>query len=242
VQYTVEKPVRFTRVQLLLRLAAFVVLGVLGVSLGSLFVLALVALPVVAAIRTAGRTAEEYLAVDGRRIARGLHWFAAIYGWFGLVTERLPSHDPEETVRLQIDRSGKPTPRSALLRLLLGLPSALVLALLGAVASIVWLWAAICVLVNERIGDATFAFLAGVQRWGVRLLAYQAALVDAYPPFSFEDVPRGQLTDTSGVVPPSMPRDVRVEHESTAPPLVGFRGPEAPTGEQSPSTLSHGSA
>lgn len=33
------------------------------------------------------------------------------------------------------------------------------------------------------------AYLLGLQRWSVRMLAYQACLTDAYPPFSFADTP-----------------------------------------------------
>jgi hypothetical protein len=189
VHYIVEKPQAYSRVQLVVRILAFVVLGMLGASLGSLFVIAWFILPLVAAARLAGRDAEEYLDTDGPRVIRALQWFAAIYGWFGLVVERLPSRDPEETVMVTVEAGGSPSSSSSLMRLVLGLPSALMLALLGMVGSLVWLWAALSVLVDQRIGDRTFAFLAGIQRWAVRLLAYQASLVDAYPPFSFEDAP-----------------------------------------------------
>lgn len=189
VHYIVEKPQRYSRTQLVIRVLAFVVLGLLGASLGSLFVVAWLVLPLVAAMRLAGRDPDEYLAVDAPRVIRGLQWFAAIYGWFGLVTDRLPSQSPEETVEVAVETGGNPTSGSSVLRLLLGLPSALVLGLLAMVAPFVWVWAALFVLVDERIGDRSFAFLAGIQRWAVRLLAYQASLVEEYPPFSFEDAP-----------------------------------------------------
>jgi hypothetical protein len=187
VLFTAAKPARFDRVQLLIRIIAFVVLGMVGVSLGGLFALACLALPVFAAIRLASREPAEYLAVDGPRVTRALHWYAAIYAWFALVVDRLPSRSPDETVRVDVEPMGAPTSGTALLRLLLGLPSALALALLGLVAPFVWLWAALTVLLGERVGNGAFRFLAGMQRWSVRLLAYQASLVDAYPPFSFEE-------------------------------------------------------
>jgi hypothetical protein len=124
---------------------------------------------------------------DSRRLTRILYWFAAICAWAGLTAERLPAKSPEETVELAIAPSGKPTSLGALARIVTGIPSALVLLVLGVVGALVWLWAAITILVHERVSETAFQFLAGLQRWALRLLAYQAALVDEYPPFSFED-------------------------------------------------------
>jgi hypothetical protein len=186
VRYSVDKPARFTRLQLLIRVLAFVVLGMLGLSLGLLFMAAYVALPIFAAARLSGRDAASYLEEDGPRVVRALRWFAAVFAWLGLATETLPLRSPEETVHLEVERSGQPTSSSALWRLLIGLPSALLLGLLAFVGGFVWLWAALIVLMSERVGDGTFRFLAGLQRWSIRLLAYQASLVDPYPPFSFD--------------------------------------------------------
>jgi len=182
VRYSVDKPARFTRLQLLVRVLAFVVLGMLGLSLGLLFMAAYVALPVFAAARLSGRDAASYLEEDGPRVVRALRWFAAIFAWLGLASETLPVHSPEETVHLDVEPSGQPTVSSALWRLLIGLPSALLLGVLAFVGSFVWLWAVLSVLVSERVGDGAFGFLAGLQRWSIRLLAYQASLVDPYPP------------------------------------------------------------
>lgn len=190
VRYAVDKPERFLRFQLLIRVLAFVVIGILGLSLGLLFWAAYVGLAMFAAIRLSGdRDAATYLNEDGPRILGALRWFAAIAAWFGLVADRLPDRSAQEIVRIEVERSGQPTAASALWRLLFGLPSALVLTLLGLIGWFVWVWAAISVLLNERVGDAAYAYLAGLQRWTVRLLAYQASLVEDYPPFSFQDTP-----------------------------------------------------
>jgi Domain of unknown function (DUF4389) len=194
VRYHVDKPAHFKRLHLLIRLLAFVVLGLLGLSLGLLFWVAYLGLAIFAAARLSdARDPAAYMEQDGPRVLRGLTWFAAVFAWLGLVTDRLPDRSPQEVVRIDIERSGSPTASSALWRLLIGLPSALVLCLLGAIGWFVWLWAALCVLVNERVGDFSFAYLTGLQRWTVRLLAYQASLVEAYPPFSFEESPPQQL-------------------------------------------------
>lgn len=189
--FSVARPERFTRVQLLVRLAAFIVLGAVGLSFASVFVVAYLALPVYAAIRaTAVGATADGSATDERRVLGLLRWAAAVNAWFGLVVDRLPAHVPEETVSLTLTGSPpRPTSGSALLRILLGLPSALVLMVLGGVGVFVWLWAALSICFTERVGPGAFAYLLGLQRWSLRLLAYQAGLVDEYPPFALGDEP-----------------------------------------------------
>jgi hypothetical protein len=188
VHYQLVLPVRFARSQLLVRIIAFGVFGLLGVSFGTVFWFAYAALPVYAAIRLGIVDPNTYGTEDGRRITRILHWFAAICAWAGLTTDRLPAKTPDETVELAIVPTAPPTSMSALARIVTGIPSAIVLALLGMVGALVWLWAAISILVHERVNEHAFHFLVGLQRWSLRLLVYQAGLVEEYPPFSFEDV------------------------------------------------------
>jgi len=190
VHYSVERPPQFTRFQLVVRILAFMLLGIFGLSLGTAFFAAYLALPVLAAVRLSrGRDPAAYLAEDGPRVLRALRWFAAVFAWFGLVADSLPDREPDETVHVDIEPSGHPAPAAALWRVLLGLPSAFVLSLLGMIGGLVWLWAAVTVLRHERMGEGAFAYLAGLQRWTIRLLAYQASMVAAYPPFSFEEPP-----------------------------------------------------
>jgi hypothetical protein len=122
-------------------------------------------------------------------VFRALRWFAAVSAWAGLITENLPSRTPEETVRIEVDTSvhPRPTPGSAMWRIVTGVPSALVLAILCWLGAFVWLWAALSILFVQRIGPGAFDYLVGLQRWSIRLLAYQASLVDEYPPFAFAD-------------------------------------------------------
>jgi hypothetical protein len=189
VHYSVERPPRFTRVQLLIRVIAFCALGVIGLSFGTMFLVAYLALPVFAASRVASQRDREYADRDGPRVVGVLRWVAAITAWAGLVAERLPGRAPEETVRLEIAGRPRPTPGSAMWRIVTGLPSAVVLAVLCWVGMFVWLWAALSVLVTERVGAGAFHYLVGLQRWSLRLLAYQASLVDDYPPFSLSETP-----------------------------------------------------
>lgn len=192
VHYDVERPERFTPVQVLARLAAFVALGMLGLSFGTLFAVAYMALPAYAASRLASPdTARDYAREEGPRVLGLLRWFASVSAWVGLVADRLPARSPGETVSLTIDADESPRPSAggALLRIVTGLPSALVLMVLCVLGMFVWLWAALSILVNRRIGPGAFEYLVGLQRWSVRLLAYQASLVDMYPPFSFAESP-----------------------------------------------------
>ena len=188
VQYSVVRPMRFTPLQLLLRVAAFVAIGAAGTSFGALFALAYVMLPVIAASRLLVRgDPEAFVREDGARIVTALRWTAAVCGWAGLVIDQVPLRIPDETMRLSIGGTPHPTPGGAIARIVTGLPSALVLSLLCAIGVFVWLWAAVSIVLTRRVGPLSFEYLVGLQRWSIRLLAYQASLVDAYPPFTLAD-------------------------------------------------------
>lgn len=186
VHYQVSRPQRFARPQLAIRVLAFAALGVLGLPFGMVLLFAYLALPAFAAARIAN-SADEYLTEDAPRVLRVLEWFAALSAWAGLITERLPMHTPDEYVHVVVEGHPHPSVRSALWRVLNGLPNALALLLAGWVGVFVWLWAALSVLISEKVGPNVFRYLEGLQRWSIRLLAYQASLVDEYPPFSFSE-------------------------------------------------------
>ncbi len=189
-RYSVAQPARFDRFQLLVRIIAFCALGMLGLSFGALFAFAYLALPVYAASRLAATDeSNEYALRDGPRVLGALRWLAAVSAWASLVADRLPSRSADETVQLSLQGQVRPSAVSAIWRVASGLPSALVLAVLGWIGVLVWLWAALSVLINERVGPRAFDYLVGLQRWSLRLLAYQASLVEEYPPFSFNEGP-----------------------------------------------------
>lgn len=187
VHYVVPRPDHFSRLQLIFRLIAFCVVGMLGLSFGAIFAAAYVALPAFAAGRISAAGGTAYVERDGPRVTAALRWLAAVSAWAGLIAERPPIDSPEKTIHLEIDGRPLATPSSALWRLVTGLPSAIVLSILCWFGVLVWMWAALTVLLNERVGTRAFHYLVGIQRWSVRLLAYQASLVDDYPPFSFGD-------------------------------------------------------
>lgn len=192
VQFAVAPPARFTRQQLLVRFVAALALGLFGLSFATFFAVAYLLLPAYAATRIGALGSNrDYLREDGERVLTFLRGFAAVSAWFGLACEQLPSRDPGETVSLTVDDDGpRATAGQALLRIVTALPSALVLMMLCWLGLFVWLWATLSILVSERMPPGAFSYLVGLQRWSVRLLAYQACLVDAYPPFSlFEQRP-----------------------------------------------------
>jgi hypothetical protein len=204
VHYGIVRPERFTPLQLLVRVVAFLAIGAVGLSLGTLFLLVYVALPIIAASRLLSRTdSRSYVAEDGPVIVRALSWIAAVSAWAGLVADRLPARSPDETVTIVIDQIPRPTPTSAIVRVVTGIPSAVVLTVLCWVGVLVWLWAAVSVLFTQQIGPVAFEYLVGLQRWSVRLLAYQASLVDDYPPFSFAETSAPLLAPPASVSSPA---------------------------------------
>ncbi len=178
VHYSVEPSQGFSRLQLLVRFVVFVAIGIVGLSFGAVFAFAYLALPVLAAVRPQSRG----VSLDAVR------WFAAFSAWTGLTTDHIPEHKADETVHVALDRDLPMTaPRSAILRIFTGLPSAFVLGFLCFIGAFVWLWAALTILLTEHVGEGARRYLVGLQRWSVRLLAYQGSLVDEYPPFSFQE-------------------------------------------------------
>lgn len=188
VQIEVISPARFDRVQLALRLAIALALGWVGVSAGWLGCALFLALPVIAAVVISTRGAQAYLADTGPKLWRIVSWLLALSAYMLLLTDRFPAGEPTG-VQIQIRPDGQPTTSSALLRLITSLPSAVVLALLGFVSSVLFVIGAILVLIDERVPAGILGFQRGVLRWQARLAGYHASLVDDYPPFSFEADP-----------------------------------------------------
>jgi len=179
----VTPPVRWDRVQILLRVAIFALLAAVGVSVGWLSCALYLLLPVVAAVLISGRGAEGYLVGPGRDVARVLAWWNALLAYLLLLTDRFPLGREEPTpVRFDVVASGHPTVGRALMRLITSLPEAIVLVVLSTVASVVWLIGAIAVLVDERVPAFAWRYLHFVLELQARLLAYHASLVDPYPP------------------------------------------------------------
>ncbi len=182
VTFDVTRPEKFERPQLFLRIIVYFILSlVLG--------LVYLGFPVLAAIWISQKGSQKFLEEDGPKIKGWLHWIIALDAYLSILTDRFPSDSADESVRLDIQVGGSPSVGSALLRLILSIPSALVLGVLGWVASVIWIIAAVQILMNETYSPGLYDFQRGVVRWNARLLAYHASLVDPYPPFALDTGP-----------------------------------------------------
>lgn len=182
VVFDVQRPDRFERAQVVLRLIVLALASIVG---GGLFWIVYLVFPLAAAVVSSQKGGERYLAEDGPRATKALRWVVAVIAYLTILTDRFPAGG-EEPVRLEVRLSGTPTPGSAVLRILYAVPSALVLAVLGAFAGVAWLVAAGWVLAKETYPEPLWRFLRGVVRWQARLLAYLASLVEPYPPFRLD--------------------------------------------------------
>lgn len=111
-----------------------------------------------------------------------------VVAYLFLMTDRYPSTVEEQGVHLEIDYPDVEQDLNRwlpLVKWLLALPHYLVLAVLWAVAIVVWVVAWFAILFTGRFPGALFDYLEGVGRWTLRVDAYAFLLVtDEYPPFS----------------------------------------------------------
>lgn len=199
VTFDVARPEKFERPQVFLRiLVGVIVYLVASWAIGIVYL----ALPVVAAIFVSQKGGEKYLEEDGPRVTGWLRWVVAVYAYLGILTDRFPTEKPEDVVRFEVRTGGSPTVGTALLRLIYSIPSALVVSLLGIVSAVIWIIAAIMVLVQESYSEGLYNFQRGVLRWEARLLGYHASLVDEYPPFALDTGP--EAAPAVGSAPPSV--------------------------------------
>ena len=186
VTFDVETPEEFDKAQVVLRVVIVIVLSVLQIG-NLVFGAAYLVLPVMAAVLVSQKSAEQYLAESESGPTKWLRYLLGFYSYMALATDTLPTTSPERVVKLQVQPNGEPTVGSALIRIILAIPHAFVLALLGIVFAIVWIIAAVSILINGSCPPWATSFIKGYLRWIARLMAYMASLVDEYPPFSFED-------------------------------------------------------
>jgi hypothetical protein len=185
------RPPKLERPQLALRFVIVGVLWILGIPVWLLFPLLYVLIPTVAAVMLSQHGPARFFGQDARRLTRLLQWIVSVYAFLMLLTDRLPGSDERANVRFEVSASPSshptlPSVKSALARLVLSLPNALVLALLMILGWVWWLVAALFILLTESYPYWLYDFERGVLRWQARLFAYHASLVDAYPPFTLE--------------------------------------------------------
>ena len=180
------RPEKFDRAHIFIRLLILVILSALGGAVGWFPGLLYLGIPVLAAILISQKGPEKYLAEAESSMTQWLRYIVAFYAYLALLTDKLPSESTTDYMRFEVTPSGSPSTGNAILRIVLALPSAIVLAILWIVGTVLALIAAIMVLVQESYPDGIYSFLRALVRWEARLLAYLASLVDQYPPFAFD--------------------------------------------------------
>ena len=184
--FNVDRQETYDRTQVAIRLLIVLVLSLIGGALGWVHGLLYLGIPVVAAVLISQKGAKTYLAESEQNITLWLRYIIAFYAFMGLLTDKLPTKDSRETVRFEVTPAGEPTAGNVLLRIILAIPHAIVLALLGVVAAVLMVIAAVMIVVGESYPEGIFGFLRGYLRWQVRLFAYLAGLVEEYPPFALD--------------------------------------------------------
>lgn len=179
VTFDVVPPEKFERPQILLRIVVYFVFSFITSAI-------YLAFPVLAAIWISQKGSQKFLEDDGPRLRGWIKWITALSAYTYILTDKFPSDETVEDITFDIEIGGSPTVGSALLRLIFSIPSAIVLALLGWIASIIWLVAAVMILLQETYPVGLADFQRGVVRWQARLMGYHASLVDPYPPFAFD--------------------------------------------------------
>jgi hypothetical protein len=186
--FDVQSPQQFDKAQVALRIVIILVLAFIQVG-SIVFGGAYLIFPVLAAILIAQKGSQQYLTDAPANTLKWLRYLLMFYSYMALATDKLATQNPEQIVKLEVTTSGTPTVGNALLRIILGLPHAIVLGFVGIAFAVVWLISAISILIGGSRPEWADGFIRGYLRWNARVLAYMASLVDEYPPFSFSDGP-----------------------------------------------------
>ncbi len=206
VSFDIDPPERFEKPHVVIRALVILVLLLPAVSVGWILGLVYLSLPVAAAVLVSQKGAQRYLEESETDVTRWLRYVIALYAYMGFLTDRFINQEPAETFDLRIQTSGTPTPGSALMRIIFGIPHAIALVVLGLAFIVVVPVAAFSIFVDERVPDWAYNYTRGWMRWNARLFAYMASLVDEYPPFSLEN---GEViaAATPAPAPPPPPAD-----------------------------------
>lgn len=144
------------------------------------------ALPIFGAILISQKGAQKYLEEAEKGPVTWIRLVLGFWTYAALLSDKLPLENPSE-VGFKVQTNGSPSVGQALLRIILVIPHAFVLAILGWIAGIVWVITAISVLMSGSYPEFAYNYFRGYFKWLARVLAYLGSLVDEYPPFSFDD-------------------------------------------------------
>jgi hypothetical protein len=107
-----------------------------------------------------------------------------------LLDDRYPSTDEQQSVRLELRYPDVPNDLNRwmpIVKVFAAIPHFIVLFFLGLATIVCVVIAWFAILFTGRYPRALFDFVVGVERWGLRVVAYALLLTtDRYPPFSLE--------------------------------------------------------
>jgi hypothetical protein len=178
VQLHVLRAERIPRIQVAVRIVLVVALAI--ISWPAIYWLLYLTLPAIVALILLQKGLDTFRDRDAPRLVLALRWLAAAEAYLCFLTNEIPT-SARGAVDLQVNLTGAPTAGSALVRLLFSLPALLLVALLSAASSLVWVVAALFALAMERIPRVLGDLLLFVLRLKYRLAAYHLSLVDRYP-------------------------------------------------------------
>ena len=188
--FDASSPQAYDRAQVVIRILIVLVLSIVG-ALGWIGGLLYLGIPIAAAILISQKGARGYLDDAENNTAKWLRWLAAFLAYLYMLTDRFPSGDPAQDVRLEFRPDAEPSVGHVLLRIILAIPHAILLGLLGIVAFILVVISGIMVLFGARVPDGIIGFQRGYLRWNARMYGYLAGLAQAYPPFALDTGPEG---------------------------------------------------
>ena len=180
VHFDVEQPRRFARLGVPTRMVVLFLFFIPG-SIN--WVASLFYLPITTAVLVRQKGADRFFAEDRARMTDLIRWIIGLYSYFAYLTDTVSLDFERSGIMFDVDQSGSPTPRSALLRIAKGMPNVIVFGVFGIAALGVWVIASVSIIVFGSYPRPLYAYQRGINRWQARLFSYQTSLVDDYPPF-----------------------------------------------------------
>jgi hypothetical protein len=175
VTFDIQKPAKFTRPGVFIRLIG---LFILGIANWLVFVL----LPLYAAMQISSKK-EGYL--QNETVKGWLRSYMALFAYCYLLTDEFEgAKDP--SFKFDVTPGGTPTLGGALLRYITTIPHFIALGILGWVAGLFWFIGSVMILLTEDYPQGLYDFNLGAARWQARMLGYYSSLVQEYPPFALD--------------------------------------------------------
>ena len=146
VVFDVQQQETYDRVHVGIRVVVFIILSFIGGILGLIYL----AVPVFGAIQISQKGAQRYLAESEENITKWLRWLAGAGSYLFLLTDEFPGSDKPSPVRFDVRPEGEPTVGGVLVRIITAIPHAIVLVVIGWIAAVLLLIAAIMVLIGQK--------------------------------------------------------------------------------------------